>query len=150
MSRRGILGAAIGIFVVTSCGGSADQAAPVTDEPSVEIPADRSLEISYLDGSVIVSFEDVGFAHRSMSADLYRQSDTGWQRFGYLVTETADYPSGRLVLATQEPPVLLDGVLVDEQPDIYVAPNLPDGKYAVCASLIEDQEVLCGELTVAI
>lgn len=150
MNRRAPLAAAFGIFVVASCGGSAEQAAPAADAPSVEIPADRSLDISYLDGSVIVSFEDVGFAHRAMSANLYRQSDTEWQVFGYLITETADFPSGRLVFATEEPPDFLDGVLIDKQPDVYVAPNLPDGEYAVCAALIEEQEVLCGELTVEV
>lgn len=144
MNKRAALAAAIGILAVSACGGSEGPTTSDTVAPLVDIPADRSLDVSYLDDSIVVSFENVGFAPRAMSADLYRQSDAGWTQVGYLITETADFPSGRLALVSDEPPAILDGALVDERPDRYVAEDLPVGEYAVCAPLIEDQEILCG------
>jgi len=139
--------------IVVSLGACASEATTtsVTNESSdsVVVPDDRSLDVSYFEGTIELSFVRLGQPFRSMSARVMSWSNGAWRYFGVL--RMADANSvGELTTAPQDQVEILDGVTTQSAPDRYLASDLPLGRYLICTSLVgtaESREV-CGELTV--
>ncbi len=116
--------------------------------PSVAVSADRSLDVSYSQGMVELSFARLGNPFRSMYTRMLSWDDRGWRYYGMLRTGEAD-TVGTLTTEAADQVVVLDGANTARAPDRYRAPALPAGRYLVCTELVEpdNHREVCGELS---
>ena len=122
-----------------------------TDAPasSVAVSEDRSLDVSYADGMIEVSFVRLGHPSRAMHARVVTWSDGAWRYFGTLRAENAN-TVGTLSTDAEDRVEVLDGVNTAPAPDRYRVGGLPAGRYLICALLIDSDNPaeVCGELVV--
>ncbi len=129
--------------------GCADDAPPssTAGEPTTSVAAtgERSLDVTYDDGVIELSFARLGHPFRAMYASVLTWSEGRWRRYGTLSTENANTIGA---LTTGEDPVeVLDGVNTARAPDRYRAPELPPGRYLICTTLpdVDLHQEFCGE-----
>lgn len=122
-----------------------------TDAPasSVAVSEDRTLDVSYADGMIEVSFARLGHPSREMHARVVTWSDGAWRYLGILRMENAN-AVGTLSTDAEDQVEVLDGVNTAPAPDRYRVDGLPAGRYLICALLIasDNPAEVCGELVV--
>jgi hypothetical protein len=125
---------------------SSATSAPVS---SIDVPSDRSIDVSYSAGTIELSFARLGQPFRAMYARVLTWSNGAWRFFGYLRTDDAN-TVGNLVIAAENSVELLAGTNTDPAPDRYQAAELPTGRYLICTTLAEadNHNEVCGELAV--
>ena len=146
----------LGLLLVGSvlwAGGCTNDGSTIstTDAPasSVAVSEDRTLDVSYADGMIEVSFARLGHPSRAMHARVVAWSDGAWRYFGTLRTENAN-TVGTLSTDAEDQVEVLDGVNTALAPDQYRTDGLSAGRYLICAVLVDsdNRTEVCGELVV--
>jgi hypothetical protein len=117
--------------------------------PSVVAASDdRSVDVSYSEGMIELSFARLGQPFRGMHAKVLTWNDGVWRYYGILRTGDAN-TIGTLTTAAADQVEVLEGANTAPAPDRYRAPGLPAGRYLVCTDLVEpdNRSEVCGELS---
>jgi hypothetical protein len=140
----------LGCVSIAGCTSDATTTRTTTaTAPTVLVPDDRSLDVTYSSGSIELSFARLGHPFRSMYAKVSRWDNGAWRHFAVLRTAEADTP-GELITGDPNEIEVLDGVNTQSAADRYSAAALGAGRYLVCSTLAEadDHRDVCGELDV--
>lgn len=139
----------VGAFLLVACADNGRDRTTATAVAVEDVSADRSLDVSYRDGTIELSFERLGNQFRGMYARVLQRQTENWTYFGYLRTEQAN-EIGVLITDPEEEVMLLDGVNNQLAPDLYSAPQIGAGEYLICTSLVDPgaARTVCGDLVV--
>ncbi len=140
------------LVVPAGCSDDSQQSSTSEGVASGVVSSDRSLDVSYSDDLIELSFARLDQPFRAMHALVLMWTSGTWTYYGTLHTSNAN-TVGLLTTEPADALELLDGTNGGRGKDRYRAPRLPAGRYLVCATIIGLPEPatvrdVCGELRV--